>query len=90
MLPYQPDVIKAFTDGWRYGTAADMTSMNEETLAAICEEAHKNGLEVLTHTVTLEKAKIVARLEDSWFDWKAFIQGTLTFPPRSKPDSSTI
>ncbi len=61
VLPYQPDVIKVFTDGWRYGTGTDMTSMSEETLAAICEEAHKNGIEVLTHTVTLEKAKIAAR-----------------------------
>jgi uncharacterized protein len=34
---------------------------------------------------TLEKAKIVARLEDSWFDWKACIDGRLAFPPRSKP-----
>jgi imidazolonepropionase-like amidohydrolase len=60
-LEYQPDVIKAFTDGWRYGAAPDMTSMNEETLTALVDEAHKNGLEVLTHTVTLEKAKIAAR-----------------------------
>jgi imidazolonepropionase-like amidohydrolase len=60
-LSYQPDVIKAFTDGWRYGAAPDMTSMNEETLAALVDEAHKNGLEVLTHTVTLERAKIAAR-----------------------------
>ncbi|MEW6127672.1 MAG: amidohydrolase family protein [Acidobacteriota bacterium] len=61
VLAYKPDVIKVFTDGWRYGTGADMTSMNEETLAAIVDEAHKNGIEVLTHTVTLEKAKIAAR-----------------------------
>lgn len=61
VLPYQPDVIKVFTDGWRYGAAADMTSMNEETLTALVDEAHKNGLEVLTHTVSLEKAKIAAR-----------------------------
>jgi imidazolonepropionase-like amidohydrolase len=60
-LAYQPDVIKAFTDGWRYGASPDMTSMNEETLTALVDEAHKNGLEVLTHTVTLEKAKIAAR-----------------------------
>jgi len=61
VLPYHPDVIKVFTDGWRYGTAPEMTSMTEETLAAIVEEAHQHGIEVLTHTVTLEKAKIAAR-----------------------------
>jgi len=60
-LPYQPDVVKAFTDGWRYGTAPEMTSMNEETLTALVDEAHQNRLPVLTHTVTLEKAKIAAR-----------------------------
>ncbi|HEY8458760.1 MAG TPA: amidohydrolase, partial [Blastocatellia bacterium] len=27
-LAYQPDAIKVFTDGWRYGAAPDMTSMN--------------------------------------------------------------
>lgn len=61
VLKYQPDVIKAFSDGWRYGNAPDMTSFNQETLSALVDEAHKNGLEVLTHTVTLEKAKIASR-----------------------------
>jgi hypothetical protein len=61
VLPYKPDAIKVFTDGWRYNTAPDMTSMNEQTLAAIVEEAHKNNVEVLTHTVTLERAKVAAR-----------------------------
>ena len=61
VLPYHPDVIKVFTDGWRYGTAPDMTSMNEETLAAIVDEAHKNNIPVLTHTVTLARAKIAVR-----------------------------
>ena len=60
-LAYDPDAIKVFTDGWRYGTEPDMTSMEEETLRAIVEEAHAKGVEVLTHTVTLEKAKIAAR-----------------------------
>ncbi len=61
VLPYQPDVIKIFTDGWRYGAAPDMTSMNEETLTALVSEARRNGLETLSHTVTLERAKIAAR-----------------------------
>ncbi len=61
LAPAKPDVIKVFTDGWRYGAAADMTSMEEETLKAICEEAHKLGIPVLTHTVTLDKAKIAVR-----------------------------
>jgi hypothetical protein len=38
-----------------------MTSMREDTLAAIVDEAHRHGIEVLTHTVTLEKAQIAAR-----------------------------
>ena len=61
VVPYRPDVIKVFADGWRYGAASDMTSMNEDVLKAIVREAHKNGIEVVTHTVTLEKAKIAAR-----------------------------
>ncbi len=61
VVPYRPDVIKVFSDGWRYGAATDMTSMNEDALAAIVKEAHKNSIEVVTHTVTLEKAKIAAR-----------------------------
>jgi imidazolonepropionase-like amidohydrolase len=61
VLHYKPDVIKVFTDGWRYGAAPDMTSMREDTLTAIVTDAHAKGLPVLTHTVTLEKAKIAAR-----------------------------
>jgi imidazolonepropionase-like amidohydrolase len=61
VLAYRPDVIKVFTDGWRYDFAPDMTSMEEETLAAIVDEAHRGGVEVLTHTVTLKRAKIAAR-----------------------------
>ena len=60
-LSFKPDVVKVFTDGWRYGTAPNLTSMNYETLAAIVEEIHKGGLRVFTHTVTLGGAKIAAR-----------------------------
>lgn len=61
VVPYHPDVIKVFSDGWRYGAASDMTSMNEDALTTLVQEAHKNGIEVVTHTVTLEKAKVAAR-----------------------------
>ena len=37
-LAGHPDLIKIFTDGWRYGTSADLTSMNVETLRAMVEE----------------------------------------------------
>ena len=61
ILPYKPDVIKAFTDGWRYGTGDDLTNMNVKTLSAIVEDAHQAGIKVFTHTVTLNGAKIAAR-----------------------------
>ena len=60
-LEYKPDAIKVFTDGWRYGAAPDMTSMEEPTLKVIVDEAHARGVEVLTHTVTLAKAKLASR-----------------------------
>lgn len=59
-LAYKPDVIKVFTDGWRYGTAADLTSMNVETLSAIVADAHAAGIKVFTHTVTARGAKVAA------------------------------
>lgn len=61
VLPYQPGIIKIFTDGWRYDTAPNMSSMEEGAIAAIVEEAHKAGVKVITHTVTVERAKIAAR-----------------------------
>lgn len=61
ILLSKPDAIKVFTDGWRYGTGPDLTSMDEATLAAIVEEAHRAKLPVLTHTVTIERDKIAAR-----------------------------
>jgi predicted amidohydrolase YtcJ len=53
---YKPDTIKAFTDGWRYGSAPDNTSMDVRTIAALVDEAHKQNLTVLTHTVTAGRA----------------------------------
>jgi imidazolonepropionase-like amidohydrolase len=60
-LAGHPDVIKIFTDGWRYGTAPDLTSINYATLAAMVEEAHAAHVKVFTHTVTLAGAKIASR-----------------------------
>jgi len=59
-LPYKPDIIKVFSDGWRYGRDPDLNSMNEPTLAAIVRDAHAAGIPVITHTVTLEGAKVAA------------------------------
>lgn len=58
MLPYAPDLIKVFADGWRYGRVPDLPSMDEPTLAAIVEAAHVVGIKVITHTVTLGGAKL--------------------------------
>lgn len=61
LVPYRPDYIKAFTDGWRYGVAADNSSMDEATLTALVDEAHRNNLKVLTHTVTERRGEEAAR-----------------------------
>jgi imidazolonepropionase-like amidohydrolase len=58
---YKPDFIKAFADGWRYGSGVDNTSMNLPTLTALVEAAHSKGLRVGTHTVTVERGKIAAK-----------------------------
>lgn len=61
VIPQQPDALKLFTDGWRYGAAAEMAGMPEETVRQLTELAHRRGIPTLTHTVTLEKAKEAAR-----------------------------
>ena len=61
IIAYRPDVIKVFTDGWRYGRDADRPSMDLPTLSAIVEEARRADIPVVTHTVTLGGAKIAAR-----------------------------
>lgn len=59
-LSYDPDLIKVFADGWRYGRDPDLNGMNAPTLTAIVEDAHAAGKPVVTHTVTLEGAKLAA------------------------------
>ncbi|HYJ29030.1 MAG TPA: amidohydrolase family protein, partial [Allosphingosinicella sp.] len=59
-LPYRPDVIKVFADGWRYGRTRDLASMDVPTLRTIVERAHAAGIPVVTHTVTLEGARVAA------------------------------
>lgn len=59
-LSYHPDVIKVFADGWRYDRDRNLNSMSEPTLAAIVTDAHKAGIPVITHTVTLAGAKVAA------------------------------
>jgi imidazolonepropionase-like amidohydrolase len=59
--PYKPDLIKAFADGWRYGNSPDNTSMDEWTLGALSQEAHKHGWPVVTHTVTADRGLVAAR-----------------------------
>jgi imidazolonepropionase-like amidohydrolase len=59
-LPYRPDVIKVFADGWRYGRTADLNSMDVATLSAIVRRAHAANIPVITHTVTLQGAKVAA------------------------------
>jgi imidazolonepropionase-like amidohydrolase len=61
LVPYKPDLIKAFTDGWRYGAAPDNTSMDEWTLTALVDEAHKNDLKVFTHTVSVDRGEVAGR-----------------------------
>jgi imidazolonepropionase-like amidohydrolase len=60
LIPYHPDLIKVFTDGWRYGAAPDNTSMDGWTLSALTAQAHKNGWKVVTHTVTVDRGVLAA------------------------------
>ena len=61
LLPYEPDLIKAFHDGWRYGLSAENTSMDTWTLTALVDEAHKHGLKVVTHTVMVPRGAEAAK-----------------------------
>lgn len=57
---YQPSLIKVFADGWRYGSRINNHDMNFGALAAVVEQAGARSLPVVSHTVTVEGAKIAA------------------------------
>jgi imidazolonepropionase-like amidohydrolase len=61
LVPYKPDLIKIFSDGWRYGVAPDNTSMDEWTLKGTVDAAHVQNWPVLTHTVTVDRGLVAAR-----------------------------
>lgn len=61
LVSYQPDLIKIFTDGWRYGIAPNNMSMNEDAVAAIVQGARAHNWPVMTHTVTVERGLEAAR-----------------------------
>ncbi|HEX4106365.1 MAG TPA: amidohydrolase family protein, partial [Rhizomicrobium sp.] len=62
IMPYKPDCLgEVMTDGWRYGQSPDDTSMNEDALTALVDEAHKNHIPVLTHTLRVEKGAEAGR-----------------------------
>jgi imidazolonepropionase-like amidohydrolase len=62
LVLYKPDCFgEVMTDGWRYGVTPDDTSMNEDALTALVDEAHKNHLPVLTHTLRIAKGAEAGR-----------------------------
>lgn len=60
VVRYKPDAIKVFADGWRYGSGINNASMNVDALAAIVSAASDYSLPVVTHTVTVEGARVAA------------------------------
>ncbi|MEX6634516.1 amidohydrolase family protein [Hyphococcus lacteus] len=58
---FEPDVIKVFADGWRYGTGVDDTSINIDAFSAIVEEANVLDIPVLTHVVSVDLGKRAAK-----------------------------
>ncbi|WP_169711755.1 amidohydrolase family protein [Henriciella litoralis] len=61
ILAFKPDAIKVFADGWRYGSGANLSSINLDAFSAIVGVAHEAGLPVFSHTVTVEGGKQAAR-----------------------------
>lgn len=61
IVPFQPDVIKLFADGWRYGSLVENSSMNENTMTELVALAHQHKLPAMAHIVTVARAKIAAR-----------------------------
>ncbi|QJU60608.1 amidohydrolase family protein [Sphingomonas sp. AP4-R1] len=62
LVAYKADCFgETMVDGWRYGLSPDNTSMNEDALTALVDEAHKYNLPVLTHILRTEKAAEAGR-----------------------------
>jgi imidazolonepropionase-like amidohydrolase len=62
LVAYKPDCFgEVMTDGWRYGVMPNDTSMNEDALIALVDEAHKNHIPVLTHTLRISKGAEAGR-----------------------------
>ncbi|QSX32577.1 CIA30 family protein [Shewanella avicenniae] len=51
---YQPDFIKVFADGWRYGNPEENTDISLDAFEGIVEQAKIRHLPVVTHTVTVD------------------------------------
>ena len=57
---YQPDVVKVFADGWRYGNPKEDTDISLHALKEITKQAKMRGWPVLTHTVSVDGGKRAA------------------------------
>ena len=57
---YQPDVVKVFADGWRYGNPKEDTDISLHALKEITKQAKLRGWPVLTHTVSVDGGKRAA------------------------------
>ncbi|NVK54156.1 MAG: amidohydrolase family protein [Alteromonadaceae bacterium] len=57
---FQPDVIKVFADGWRYGNPKSDTDISLHALTELTKQAEARGWPVLTHTVSADGGKRAA------------------------------
>ncbi|MEP1384833.1 MAG: amidohydrolase family protein [Paraglaciecola sp.] len=58
---YQPDMIKVFADGWRYGRSKEDTNISPDALTEIVNQSAKRNWPVVTHTVTVDGGMLAAK-----------------------------